>query len=84
MTNYGTIKSYDSDKGSGMISPEKGRGALPFGKADLQQQAQVPEVHQRFGYDTAQSNDGERRAVNLCQQGDGESQQARQARTQQG
>ena len=65
MTSYGKIKSYDSNAGIGMITPEKGGDALPFDKADLQQQAQVPRADQRYGYDTRQVDGGKPRATNL-------------------
>jgi len=39
MTQYGKIKSYDSNKGSGTITPERGGETIAFVKADLQQQA---------------------------------------------
>ena len=82
MTHFGTIKSYDSNKGAGTISPEKGGDALPFRKKDLQQQAQEPEVDQRYGFETSEVDGGKKRAVNL-QQGDGD-RQKEQARNQQG
>lgn len=65
MTNYGKIKSYDTAKGSGMISPEKGGEPLAFAKADLQQQASEPKQGERFGYDTRQADGGKTHAVNL-------------------
>ena len=65
MTNYGKIHSYDAAKGSGMITPEKGGDALPFAKADLQQQAEVPKADQRFGYETKQGEGGKSHAINL-------------------
>lgn len=65
MTQYGKIHSYDTAKGAGMIKPEKGGDALPFHKADLQQQAEVPMAEQRYGYDTKQDNGGKARAINL-------------------
>ncbi|QUL39133.1 cold-shock protein [Erythrobacter sp. JK5] len=84
MTHFGKIKSYDSNKGVGTITPEKGGDALPFGKSDLQQQAQEPKVEQRYGYETSEVDGGKKRAVNLQhQQGDGRSQKE-QARQQQG
>jgi len=70
MTHYGTIKSYDSTKGAGMIAGEKGGSVLPFGKADLQQQAEEPQVDQRYGYETSEVNGTNRRAINLRQQGE--------------
>ncbi len=68
MTHFGKIESYDSSKGKGMITPEKGGEALPFGKSDLQQQAQEPKVDQRFGYETKQVDGGQAHAVSLKHQ----------------
>lgn len=65
MTQYGKIHSYDTAKGAGMIKPEKGGDALPFAKADLQQQAEVPKADQRFGYETKQGEGGKSHAINL-------------------
>lgn len=65
MTQYGKIHSYDAAKGAGMIKPEKGGDALPFAKADLQQQAQVPKAEQRYGYETKQGDGGKAHAINL-------------------
>ncbi len=83
MTHYGKIKSYDSDKRAGTIVPETGGDALPFRKSDLQQQAQEPRVDQRYGYETSEVDGGKRRAINLQQQGESETQE-QQARAQQG
>ncbi|MDP4576043.1 cold-shock protein [Qipengyuania sp. G39] len=85
MTHFGKIKSYDSGKGTGMITPDKGGDALPFGRKDLQQEAQEPSVDQRYGYDTSEVDGGNKRAINLQpQQGEAESVQEEQARSQQG
>ncbi len=65
MTHYGKIKSYDTGKGAGMITPDKGGDALPFNKADLQQQAEVPKADQRYGYETKQVDGGKPQAINL-------------------
>lgn len=82
MTHFGKIKSYDSGKGAGTISPDKGGLVLPFGKSDLQRGSQVPKVGDRYGYETDQINGQDMRAVNLQQQrGD---LQREQARAQQG
>lgn len=82
MTNYGKIKSYDTAKGSGTITPEKGGEPLAFVKADLQQEAAEPQQGQRFGYDTKQADGGKHHAVNLqMEQGDTD---RAQAETQQG
>lgn len=78
MTHFGKIKSYDSGKGAGTISPEKGGNVLPFGKSDLQQESQVPKIGDRYGYETNQVDGQDMRAVNLQQQqGDTPQEQAR-------
>ena len=82
MTHYGKIKSYDSDKGAGTIAPEDGGSVLSFRKADLQKQGQEPKADQRFGFETTEANGGGKRAINLRQQGDSQS-QPEQARSQQ-
>ena len=85
MTHFGKIKSYDSGKGAGTISPEKGGNVLPFGKSDLQQESQVPKIGDRYGYETSEVDGGNKRAINLQpQQGEGDSVQEQQARAQQG
>jgi len=74
MTHYGKIKSYDTGKGAGMITPEKDGDALPFNKSDLQQQAEVPKADQRYGYETRQIDGGNAQAINLqMEQGTGDS-----------
>ncbi|NIJ61663.1 cold-shock protein [Qipengyuania flava] len=83
MTHYGKIKSYDSSSGTGSITTEKGGDALRFKKADLRQEGQVPKVDERFSYDTSEVDGGKKSAVNLQQQGAGQSQKER-ARNQQG
>ncbi|WP_144096589.1 cold shock domain-containing protein [Croceicoccus sediminis] len=70
MTNYGKIKWYNSGKGSGTILPEKGGDALPFRKSDLQQEGQEPQTDQRYSYETSEVDNGQKRAVNLRQQGE--------------
>lgn len=83
MTDFGTIKSYDSTKGTGTIVPEQGGDALPFRKSDLQQQVQEPRQDQRYGYDVKNANNGKRYAINLEPQGEAQVQQE-QARAQRG
>lgn len=68
MTHFGKIKSYDSGKGAGTISAEKGGNVLPFGKSDLQRESQVPTIGDRYGYETDQVDGQDMRAVNLQQQ----------------
>jgi CspA family cold shock protein len=65
MTHFGKIKSYDSGKGAGTISPEEGGDVLPFGKSDLQQESQAPKVGDRYGFETNQVDGHDTRAVNL-------------------
>lgn len=65
MTDFGTIKSYDTANGSGTITPEKGGDVLPFGKMDLHKDAQEPKQDERFGFDTKTGDNGKRHAVNL-------------------
>ncbi len=80
MTDFGTIKSYNSDKGTGTIVPEQGGDALPFRKADMQQEGQQPRQEHRYGYDVHTGDGGQRRAVNLRPQ---EQEQVRQEQNQQ-
>jgi len=68
MTHFGKIRFYDSAKGNGTISPEQGGDALPFRKSDLQQQAEVPEADQRYGYETQAGDNGKQWAVKLERQ----------------
>lgn len=77
MTHYGKIKSYDSGKGRGSITPEKGGEPLQFGKSDLQQETQAPKAGQRYGYDTRQVDGGKLQAMNL-QQEQGRPEQSKQ------
>ena len=83
MAQFGKIRSYDSSKEAGTISPEAGGDALAFRKNDLQQQAQVPLVDQRYRYETSSADGGRMRAVNLCQADENQVRQD-QARQQQG
>lgn len=80
MAHFGKIKTYDSGKGSGTIAPEKGGEVLAFGKADLQQEGQIPKVDQRYGYETSQVDGDKARAVNLqMEQGQGEKAEGQQS-----
>lgn len=83
MANFGNIKSYNQEKGAGTIIPENGGDALPFKKADLQQEAELPQIDQRYSYETAEVDGGHKRATDLRQQDD-ESAVQEQARKQMG
>ena len=65
MSHFGQIKSYDTAKGSGMITPEKGGDPLAFVKADLNKQCDEPKTGERFGYETRQVDGGKPQATNL-------------------
>lgn len=65
MTHFGTIKTYDTDKGRGMIAPEKGGEPLAFVKADLQKEAAAPKAGERFGYETRKVEGGKAEATKL-------------------
>ncbi|OCC25670.1 hypothetical protein MB02_01250 [Croceicoccus estronivorus] len=76
MTDFGNIKSYDTGRGKGTITPEQGGDALPFRRSDLQQKTGEPKLDQRYGYDVENTENGKRYAVNLKAQGEAQSQQA--------
>ena len=85
MAHTGKIKSYDATKGTGLITPEKGGNALPFNKADLQQQGREPRAGQAYAYETREVNGGKVHATSLqMEQGNGPQGQKEQARQQRG
>jgi CspA family cold shock protein len=66
MKYFGTVKSFDNDKGHGMIKPEAGgdelrfeRSAFSWGKDEL------PTSGQRLSYDVGQNAERQPCAVNL-------------------
>lgn len=69
MTYFGTITSYDAGTQSGTIKPDHGGTILSFTKLDLED-AHDPRVNQRYGYETAKSDDGKRQAISLRQRGE--------------
>ena len=86
MAHDGKIKSYDAEKGKGMIDPAKGGDALPFNKSDLQQQAQEPRSGQNYTYETRRVDGGKPHATELKQQEQGgqRDEQRKQSEKQQG
>lgn len=85
MAHTGTIKSYDVNKGAGMITPKTGGDALPFNKSDLQQQAQEPRAGQAYDYETREVNGGKVHATSLqMEQGSSDQSKKDQAAKQQG
>lgn len=65
MNQYGKITAYDAERGVGMIAPERGGDALPFRKADLQQQDEELRSDQLYTFDMQEGLDGQPRAINL-------------------
>ena len=72
MAQYGQIKTYDSGKGHGTITAEKGGDTLKFQKSDLQQEAAEPKSGERFSYETKKVAGDNDAATNLRQQEQGE------------
>ena len=65
MTHFGKIMSYDSVRGRGSITPDRGGNPLAFVKADLQKDAEEPRIGQRYGYETSRVGGGETQAIRL-------------------
>ncbi len=82
MRYFGTIRSYDSGKGTGTISPAKGGDALPFRKSDMDRHDHTPKWGERFGYDVQETSYGKRFAINLAAQLDEATVQREQANAQ--
>ena len=69
MSQYGTIRSYDSGRGAGIIAPDAGGAHIVFARCDQQWDGQEPRVHQCYRFETLRPQDGGMvRAVNLQQQ----------------
>lgn len=68
MTMHGHIKSYDSTKGVGTITPEEGGEALAFVKAELREEGLEPKKGQRYSYEIKQLDGGKTCGVNLQMQ----------------
>ena len=66
MKYFGTVKSFDSEAGSGEIKPETGSDMLPFERgAFTWAENSVPAVGQRLSYDRGTDSDRKPCAVNL-------------------
>jgi cold shock CspA family protein len=66
MKYFGTVKSFDSDKGHGEIKQEAGGDDLRFEKSAISWDKNVaPTVGQRLSYERGTNNERQPRALNL-------------------
>jgi cold shock CspA family protein len=66
MKYFGTVKSFDSDKGQGEIKQEAGGEDLRFEKSAISWDKNVaPTVGQRLSYERGTNNERQPRALNL-------------------
>ena len=65
MKLFGTVKSFDSIKGHGEISPEVGTDVIRFDKSAIAWDTKTdPTIGQRLSYESGKTND-QVRALNL-------------------
>jgi cold shock CspA family protein len=65
MKLFGTVKSFDSIKGHGEITPEVGTDVIRFDKSAIAWDKQTePTIGQRLSYESGKTND-QARALNL-------------------
>jgi cold shock CspA family protein len=66
MKLFGTVESFDENKGQGLIKPEEvGKSAIAFEKSAISGENKAPPpVGKRLSYELSETN-GETRAVNL-------------------
>jgi CspA family cold shock protein len=66
MKYFGTVKSFDSDKGHGMIKPEAAGEELRFERSAITWGSDnPPTAGQRLSYDVGQNSERQPCAVNL-------------------
>lgn len=66
MKYFGTVKSFDTVKGEGEISPEAGGEMLRFERSAFSwENDNVPTVGQRLSYDVGTNDQRQPRALNL-------------------
>ena len=66
MKYFGTVKSFDSDKGHGEITPETGGDLLGFERSAFSwDNDKVPAIGQRLSYDVGTNTERQRCALNL-------------------
>jgi hypothetical protein len=69
MTSFGTILSYDRDRGAGMLKPDIGESNLVFTSADQPEFFPDPRPFERYSYVVlVPFGGGQPRAVNLRRQ----------------
>jgi CspA family cold shock protein len=64
MKLFGTVKSFNEEKGQGSITPEKGGEDLRFERSAISWGKVAPKTGQRLSYELAEK-DGQSSAVNL-------------------
>lgn len=63
---FGTIKNFDEIKGVGTLTPEAGKGDLPFEKSAVQWgDAKTPKYGRRLSYELGKNSEGADCAINL-------------------
>lgn len=68
MTLFGTVQSFDKDKGFGSIKPEAGGDILRFENSAINwDRTGHPKAEQRLSYEMGTNSDGKACAVNLRQ-----------------
>ena len=67
MKNFGTVNSFDNDKGQGSIKPEAGGVDLPFERSAVSWDAKKtpPTTGQRLSYDVGTNRESKSCAQNL-------------------
>jgi len=65
MIIYGTIKTYDENRGRGSIAPEGGGEILRFGRGDVPLKGEQPRERERFSYEIGRDAVGKNCAVKL-------------------
>ena len=56
MKLFGTVKSFDSAQGHGLITPEAGGETIRFNKSATWDKSTPPTVGQRLSYEASQQN----------------------------
>ncbi|WP_336979900.1 cold-shock protein [Altererythrobacter fulvus] len=65
MTSFGTIKSYDSDRGRGKITSEKEGTVLRFEQSALPYKDDLPKEAERYSFEEGKDAGGNTCAVSL-------------------
>lgn len=65
MANFGMIKHYNADTGTGFIRPEDGDDPLPFRASEMIVEGEYPKEEIRVRYEIENDRQGEPQAVRL-------------------